>query len=139
VIGGLFTRRAEFFDPGTESWTCGPAMSEFRRNPAATELPSGLVVVSGGMDRHGAALRTVEMWDPNTGAWIPVDPMNRPRYAHTASLLTDGTVLVTGGTATPETPNMGEWLRYSAAERLTVPEFGTALRRTPGRRFRPGG
>lgn len=91
------------------------------------------------MDRHGAALRTVEMWDPNTGAWIPVDPMNRPRYAHTASLLTDGTVLVTGGTATPETPNMGEWLRYSAAERLTVPEFGTALRRTPGRRFRPGG
>ena len=137
VIGGYFTRRAEFFDPATETWTCGPAMSELRRLSTATVLSSGLVVVSGGLDRHGAAIRTVEMYDPNTRTWILVDPMIEPRYAHTASLLTDGTVLVTGGTATPETPNMDEWVRFSAAERLTVPEIRLAVRRTPGRRLRP--
>jgi len=138
VIGGMFTRRPEFFDPATETWTYGPAMSELRRMSTATVLPSGLVVVSGGMDRHGAALRTVEMYDPNTRTWILVDPMTEPRYAHTASLLTDGTVLVTGGTATPETPNMDEWARFSAAERLSAPGFKIAPRRTSGRRLRPG-
>jgi len=138
VISGYFTRLPEFFDPATETWTYGPAMSELRRLSTATMLASGQVLVSGGMDRHGAAIRTVEIYEPNTRTWILVDPMTEPRYAHTASLLTDGTVLVTGGTATPETPNMAEWLRFSAAERFTVPESRTAVRRTPGRRLRSG-
>lgn len=133
-----FTRRTEFFDPATETLTCGPAMSELRRLSTATVLPSGQILVSGGMDRHGAAIRTVEIYDPIARAWILTHPLTDPRYAHAASMLTDGTVLITGGTATPETPDRSEWVRSSAADRFTVPETRLPRTRVPGRRLRPG-
>ena len=113
-------------------------MSELRRRSTATMLASGQVLVSGGMDRHGAAIRTVEIYDPIARTWILTHPLTDPRYAHAASMLTDGTVLITGGTATPETPDRSEWVRSSAADRFTVPETRLPRTRVPGRRLRPG-
>ncbi len=133
VISGYFTRRSELFDPATDSWGCGPAMDELRRRATATLLPNGRVLVAGGMDKHGAAIRTVEIYDPVAGAWAAADPLADPRYAHAASALSDGTVLVTGGTATAQTPDMSQWERSSAAERFTVPDAPPPPRRPLGR------
>ncbi len=134
LIGGRFTRLSEFFDPATERWSSGTAMNETRSSPDVTLLESGHVLVTGGADRHGIALRTVEMYDPAAGTWTAVARMTEPRYGHTASPLADGSVLVTGGTTTPRVPDWGQWVTTATVERFTIPEVRvTAPRRAAGR------
>jgi hypothetical protein len=134
LIGGRFTRRSEFFDPRTESWSSGAATSDTRSHPAVTVLASGDVLVTGGADRHGEALRTAEMYDPDADSWTSVAAMAEPRCAHTASRLADGSVLVTGGTTTPRQPDWSRWETSDTVERFTVPEVRvTSPRRAPGR------
>ncbi|MGJ7491169.1 galactose oxidase-like domain-containing protein [Variovorax sp. ZT4R33] len=66
-------------------------------------LPTGEVVVIGGMTLHGStpddfSVLTPEIWNPATETFTPLQPMKVPRNYHSvALLLMDGRVLAGGG------------------------------------------
>jgi Galactose oxidase, central domain/Kelch motif len=85
-----------------------------------TALPSGQVLVAGGMGAGGASLASVELYDPASNRVELLPPMSRTRMGHTATLLTDGRVLAIGG--------------YNGAYERSVEFFDPATRR-----FSPAG
>ena len=96
---------AEVYDPTVlpngQSISTSP-MSERRRGLRAALIPSGEVLVMGGMQgAPGGPLvsvsATAELWSPTTGQWAPAGQMSISRMAHTATTLQDGSVLVAGG------------------------------------------
>jgi hypothetical protein len=106
ILGGgnPATATAEVIDLNDASpqWRYTSSMAYARREPNATLLPDGKVLVTGG---HSAPLRdprqavyNAEIWDPASGSWSTMAPMAISRLYHsTAVLLPDGRVLVTGG------------------------------------------
>lgn len=62
----------------------------------ATLLPSGHILVVGGMG-PGGAMASVELFDPRTNTVRDMPPLVEPRAAHTATLLESGEVLIAGG------------------------------------------
>ncbi|MEZ6197838.1 MAG: hypothetical protein R3F20_19280 [Planctomycetota bacterium] len=96
---------AEIFDPATNQFTPLPAMSEKRMGHAATRLPSGKVLLTGGI-RDGFLLfgtgaplyaLTSELFDPVTNAFTTAASPTISRVVHSQNVLPDGTVLMLGG------------------------------------------
>jgi hypothetical protein len=88
---------AEVYDPATGTWTATGALNTGRWLHAATLLPNGLVLVSGGYCGSECLTGTAEIYDPATGKWTPTGAMNQGRIAHTATVLSNGKVLVAAG------------------------------------------
>ena len=63
----------------------------------ATTLPSGQVLVVGGMAEAGSGIPTAELFDPEKNAVQRAGSLRDGRTGHTATLLADGRVLVAGG------------------------------------------
>jgi hypothetical protein len=63
----------------------------------ATLLPSGKVLIAGGMNGNFTPLTITEVYDPSANTWTTVAPLNNAREYHTATLLPSGQVLVAGG------------------------------------------
>jgi hypothetical protein len=63
----------------------------------ATVLPSGQVLIVGGMNGDGGSLASVELFDPADNSVREFGTLTEPRVGHTATLLADGRVLITGG------------------------------------------
>jgi MYXO-CTERM domain-containing protein len=76
-----------------------PRMHAARRQPAATRLADGRVLVAGGEDPTPAAVSTAEIFDPKTSSWTAIAPMKEGRAGATATRFGDGRVLVAGGDA----------------------------------------
>ena len=74
-------------------------MTTARTDATVTLLPSGKVLVAGGLvaGTTPAATTSVELYDPATGTWSLAKSMNVARVGHTATLLNNGFVLVVGG------------------------------------------
>lgn len=72
-------------------------LSTPRSGHAATLLPSGRVLITGGVDSSGNPLASAEVYDPVTKTTTVVGPMAFARVHHTSTLLTDGKVLIAGG------------------------------------------
>jgi WD40 repeat protein len=92
---------AEVYDPATGTWvTTAGAMATPRYFQAATLLPNGQVLVTGGTT-GSSAISNAELFDPATGVigfvWRPTGSMSTARYSETTTLLPDGRVLVAGG------------------------------------------
>ena len=97
---------AEIFDPTTGSFTpTANTMSANRFAHAATTLPDGRILLSGGV-RDGQIVfgtgsplyaATSDIFDPTTNSFSPTGPMQIPRAIHTQDVLTDGTVIAIGG------------------------------------------
>ena len=77
------------------SWSATGGMTAHRANHTATLLPSGKVLVAGGVDDSGGSTASAELYDPIAGMWSATGRMTTPRAFHTATLLTTGKVLVT--------------------------------------------
>ena len=67
-----------------------------RASHAATLLPNGLVLVTGGADNIGV-LAGCELYNPGTRTWIITGGLNTARLEHTATLLPNGLLLLAGG------------------------------------------
>ncbi len=144
ILGGATgtttpTDSAEVFDPTSGVFTSlSPRkMTVGRVYHTATVLPSGTVLIAGGVVFLGNASPATDMadlFDPSTGIFTSLSPtkMNSPRDNHTATLLPSGEVLIAGGftsasqgTNTAELFNAG--LGFSPARRPVISAVTAAL------------
>ncbi len=99
IIGPVkpFAKTAEIISLKTGSVLSGD-LSEARRDHTATLLPSGKVIIVGGLseEKHNP-LSSAEVFDPKLGYFRVVAHLKVPRWGHTATLLPDGSVVVVGG------------------------------------------
>ena len=88
------------YDPTAQAFTSTvTSMNVARYRHTATQLTSGKVLITGGLDSNSSTLNSAELFDPTTGIFIyTTGTLQTPRSGHNATLLTDGTVLITGGT-----------------------------------------
>src|SRR6266542_1053887 len=91
VAAGL--RYPVMIDP---SWVTTNTLGTPRLVHTATLLPSGKVLVAGGLNA-GGYLSSAELYDPATGTWTATHSLGTARREHTATLLPSGKVLVAGG------------------------------------------
>jgi len=103
---------------GGAAWSTIAPMNVARRDPTATLLRDGRVLVVGGTSGSSSKTkeRSAEIFHPATRTWSPVAPANFPHPSSTATLLEDGRVLVAGdagpeGTLAVEIydPTIGTW------------------------------
>src|SRR5437762_1961505 len=78
------------------NWTLTGSLNTGRADHTATLLPTGIVLVAGGVDSSGV-LASAELYDPASGNWTPTGDLNGARDLHTATLLSNGIVLVAAG------------------------------------------
>jgi hypothetical protein len=83
--------------PPHDSWSAVGGLSWGRQRHTATVLPSGRVLVVGGVMGGYYVERFVEEYDPVTGLSLGVADPHTERVGHSATVLPSGKVLVVGG------------------------------------------
>lgn len=92
------TAAASVYNPNTQVTSVTNPMSFARAGHSATLVPSGHVIVVGGVDDSGTPLTSIEIYDPTSGTWTTsAGSLTVGVFNHVSTLLSDGTVLVTGG------------------------------------------
>ena len=94
-------RLMSYTPPATFAWVDGavmptnpPPLTNGRWNHAATLLPNGRVLVTGGF---GTNPKSAVLYDAGTNVWTSAGNMSVARAFHTSTLLRNGKVLVVGG------------------------------------------
>jgi len=115
VVGGQYMwnspdesqERSELYDPGSNTWSLVPSdtRSGARQFQSATLLPSGQVLVAGGM-HDLTPIGAASLYDPATNSWTELPNMSENRCGQGAVLLSTGRVLLVGS---------GCWADQSAA------------------------
>jgi hypothetical protein len=90
---------AELYNPARGQWGTSGAETSIRYYHTATLLPSGQVLVAGGIGLNETALNSAELYDPGSRRWLETRALGTARSFHTATLLPSGQVLVSGGCA----------------------------------------
>jgi hypothetical protein len=94
---------AEIYDPVANKFTAtsGGGLNVARAYHAATVLPDGNVLITGGVDEAGQPLQSAEIYDlVDQTFYLVAQPMIQTRSQHTSTLLANGTVLLAGGAIT---------------------------------------
>jgi N-acetylneuraminic acid mutarotase len=136
---------AELYDPTTGKWTFTGSMAIGRYAHSAVLLPSGEVLVAGGIVTTSiqgipSYTATAELYNPSTGLWTTTGSMAAPRFAHGGARLQNGQVLVAGGanangllaSAELYEPSTGKWtetgsLNYARSTHATLLQSGQVL------------
>ena len=87
----------EIFDPRSGAWTNAGELTVARDGHTATLLPSGKVLIAGGLDYLRQPLKSSEIFDPATGTSSAAGDLNFPRSFSVATPLQNGDVLLSGG------------------------------------------
>ena len=101
------------------------SMNTPRSGQTATLLPTGHVLITGGMNGNGTYFETTETYDPSANRFVEAMSMSARRIGHTATLLASGKVLIAGGFdgGYLQTAELYDPLtrRFSPTGRLTIP------------------
>ena len=113
---------AEIYDPVSKTSALVAAPQVARYYHAATLLPSGKVLMTGGSvsGTPTTISATSELFDPFTGVWTLAGNLPASRVFHQAALLPSGEVLLTGGFASNILSNTTTTARLGAARDLLV-------------------
>jgi hypothetical protein len=93
---GPARRSAELYDPTSGTFVRISEMTTARSHHSATLLPSGNVLIAGGVSGADPT-PSAELYDPVTGTFSRTGDMRQPQSWHEATLLPNGKVLITGG------------------------------------------
>ena len=85
-------RHSRVYDPSSGTWSLTESPNFQRDGHTATLLPTGKVLVVGGISDT-----TAELYDPGTGTWAITGSTNSQHDVHEAVLLPNGNVLIAGG------------------------------------------
>lgn len=108
-----------------------------RSGHTATLLPSGLVLIVGGMHHNGEFYSSAEQYDPRLGSFSPLSGMAFRRVSPTATLLPNGKILIAGGSSHPyEEVSVAELYdpstrAFTATGRMVVPRGGATAALLP--------
>jgi N-acetylneuraminic acid mutarotase len=99
VTGGGATASSEVYNPSTGAWenTDGLGAAPPEQGQTETLLPTGMVILVGGVNQDKSTDAVGRLYDPSTNRWDATGSLNHPRSQHTATRLENGQVLVTGG------------------------------------------
>ena len=129
LISLLFSSNPNWSDKPSatpeSSVVAAASMNTPRSGQTATLLPTGHVLITGGMNGNGAYFETTETYDPSANRFVEAMSMSARRIGHTATLLASGKVLIAGGFdgGYLQTAELYDPLtrRFSPTGRLTIP------------------
>ena len=93
-LGAAVTNTTQIFDPGTESWSTGPAMPVATRGAAACVV-DGIVYVIGGYDR--GHMSTVQAYDHDGRSWRSLANLPTARWELSCAVSLVGRIHALGG------------------------------------------
>jgi hypothetical protein len=136
---------AYLYNPASGALASTANMTRARHDQAATLLPNGKVLVSGGVDV--LPLASAELYDPANETWSATGSLITQRAHHSSTLLPNGKVLIAGGdtgygntawaSAELYDPASGTW---TATGSLGVPRYShSAILMSDGRVLVIGG
>jgi hypothetical protein len=96
TVGGVSSNGANFTVQASGFVAATGQMTFARNGQTATQLSTGQVLVTGGMNSSGV-LTSAELYTPSSQTFASAGTMNVARWLHTATQLNDGTVLIAGG------------------------------------------
>lgn len=105
------TATAALYDPIADSWTPVAPMPGAMSYAAATKLPDGDVIVSGGPFANG-----VVRFDAQDRTWTTLPSLPQARWLHTVVAAPDGSLLLAGGIVDNGMPTTGGLDRYDPAD-----------------------
>ncbi len=113
---------ADLYDPVSGRWSYTGPMTARRNGSAASLLPDGRVLVTGGGATFpdSADLSSTEIYDPWSDTWTAGDRLQTARFGHFQVLLRDGNILIAGGA------NSGGRLTTAELGVATTPSLGHA-------------
>ncbi len=111
----------EILDPNTNRVTLTTPMMSPRAYHTATLLPSGKILVTGGVNDENQILDSIELYDPGTSLWTTsVAVLGTPVRDHAATLLGNGKVLITGGNSGSNNGITSAWVYDPGADSITA-------------------
>ena len=95
--GMTLLAKAEVIDTRTPQVSAAASLDVARRDPAASALPDGDVLIAGGFGQGGQPIASAERYDSASGTFVAVGAPLQPRSHASVALMPQGKVAFVGG------------------------------------------